>query len=323
MQRRPLIVVLVLVVVSVLSVAGTAHAAVGDLPRLTEASPAGIDASWYDDHSVIGDGHLSWSSEGGDDVHVNTAGPGVAERAEGHRVRSGADRDRGGRPRGLRVSLGNRRLDARLPGGARRPDSGRLLPRERAGDRPARLVPLHLRPPQPGRRLQPLAHHGPRALRARAAARRRRRPGGRHAHGLGQPLGHVPGSRDGRRAGELPDRPQRRAPRRRGRERLRAVDGDLLHDDDPDAGHHRRAGHPDPGEHAAAQRRPAGERPLPGRRSHEPVRTLQGGRWGDRQRVLHHGQPLDRHGRRRLRRDPRARRRGDATATSRPRSTRC
>jgi hypothetical protein len=73
MQRRPLIVVL-LALVAVLSVAGTAHAAVGDLPRLTEGAPTGIDASWYDDHSVIGDGHLSWSSEGGDDVHVNTQG---------------------------------------------------------------------------------------------------------------------------------------------------------------------------------------------------------------------------------------------------------
>ena len=73
MPRRPLIVVL-LALASALSVAGTAHAAVGDLPSLTEGAPTGIDASWFDDHSVIGDGHLSWSSEGGDDVHVNTQG---------------------------------------------------------------------------------------------------------------------------------------------------------------------------------------------------------------------------------------------------------
>jgi len=75
MQRRPLIVVLV-ALVAVLSVAGTAHAAVGDLPRLTEASPAGIDASWFDDHSVIGDNHLSWSPEGGSPVYTNTDGQG-------------------------------------------------------------------------------------------------------------------------------------------------------------------------------------------------------------------------------------------------------
>ncbi len=70
MSRRPLIAFFA-VVVSVLSVAGTAHAAVGDLPRLTEGAPAGIDASWYDDHSVIGDDHLSWSSEGGDQIYNN------------------------------------------------------------------------------------------------------------------------------------------------------------------------------------------------------------------------------------------------------------
>ena len=43
----------------------------GNLPRLTQGAPTGIDASWYDDHSVIGDGHLSWSSEGGTDIHTN------------------------------------------------------------------------------------------------------------------------------------------------------------------------------------------------------------------------------------------------------------
>jgi hypothetical protein len=74
MSRRPLIAVLVLSVVSALSAAGTAHAAVGDLPRLTEGPPAGIDASWYDDHSVIGDNHLSWSPEGGSPIYANTDG---------------------------------------------------------------------------------------------------------------------------------------------------------------------------------------------------------------------------------------------------------
>ena len=73
MSRRPLIVAL-LAVVSTLSVAGTAHAAVGDLPRLTEGAPTGIAADWYDDHSVIGDDHLSWSPEGGSPLYVNTAG---------------------------------------------------------------------------------------------------------------------------------------------------------------------------------------------------------------------------------------------------------
>jgi hypothetical protein len=75
MSRRPLIAVL-LAAASLLSVAGTAHAAVGDLPRLTEGAPTGIDASWYDDHSVIGDDHLSWSPEGGSPIYTNTSGQG-------------------------------------------------------------------------------------------------------------------------------------------------------------------------------------------------------------------------------------------------------
>jgi hypothetical protein len=73
MSRRPLIVAL-LALAAALSVAGTAHAAVGDLPRLTEGAPTGIAADWYDDHSVIGDNHLSWSPEGGVPVYTNTAG---------------------------------------------------------------------------------------------------------------------------------------------------------------------------------------------------------------------------------------------------------
>ena len=72
MQRRPLTVAL-LALVAAFALAGNAHAAVGDLPRLTEGAPTGIDASWYDDHSVIGDNHLSWSPEGGSPVYTNTA----------------------------------------------------------------------------------------------------------------------------------------------------------------------------------------------------------------------------------------------------------
>ena len=73
MTRRPVIVALLTIVASLAAV-GAAHAAVGDLPQLSEGAPTGVAASWFDDHSVIGDDHLSWSSEGGDAVYTNTAG---------------------------------------------------------------------------------------------------------------------------------------------------------------------------------------------------------------------------------------------------------
>jgi hypothetical protein len=73
MSRRPLIAVLVLAVVSVLSAAGTAHAAPGDLPVLSGNSAATAAPDWYDDHSLGGDNHLSWSPAGGE-VYTNTFG---------------------------------------------------------------------------------------------------------------------------------------------------------------------------------------------------------------------------------------------------------
>ena len=73
MSRRPLIAVLVLSVVSVLSIAGTAHAAPGDLPVLSGNSAATAAPDWYDDHSLGGDNHLSWSPAGGE-VYTNDFG---------------------------------------------------------------------------------------------------------------------------------------------------------------------------------------------------------------------------------------------------------
>jgi hypothetical protein len=77
MPRRPLIVVLLLSVVSVLSVAGTAHAA-GELPRITGVAPTTAVTDWFDDHSVGGDDHLSWSPAAGV-VYINDKGQ-VSER---------------------------------------------------------------------------------------------------------------------------------------------------------------------------------------------------------------------------------------------------
>ena len=69
----PSIAVLVLAVVSVLSIAGTAHAAPGDLPVLSGNSAATAAPDWYDDHSLGGDNHLSWSPAGGE-VYTNDFG---------------------------------------------------------------------------------------------------------------------------------------------------------------------------------------------------------------------------------------------------------
>ncbi len=38
------------------------------------ARPTGIDASWFDDHSVIGDDHLSWSDQGAPPYYSNDSG---------------------------------------------------------------------------------------------------------------------------------------------------------------------------------------------------------------------------------------------------------
>src|SRR5215218_10081084 len=74
MTRRSLTAALATAALTALSLVGTAHAAVGDLPVLAEGPPSGVTADWFDDHSVIGDNHLSWSSEGGDQIYTNSSG---------------------------------------------------------------------------------------------------------------------------------------------------------------------------------------------------------------------------------------------------------
>lgn len=63
MPRRPIVAALALII-SMLAVAGTAHAQT-QLPRLAGQPPAGAASDWFDDHSVSGDNHLSWSPAGG------------------------------------------------------------------------------------------------------------------------------------------------------------------------------------------------------------------------------------------------------------------
>ena len=171
MQRRPLIVVLV-ALVAVLSVAGTAHAAVGDLPRLTEASPAGIDASWFDDHSVIGDNHLSWSPEGGSPVYTNTDGQG--SQSEPKAIGFDPTLNVTG-PGGLEVcgypsgTVGWMRAYQAAPGVL---TAGGSCPASEPAIGQLGWFRYVYGRHSSDRRVQPLAHHGPRALRARAAAGR-------------------------------------------------------------------------------------------------------------------------------------------------------
>src|SRR5215218_9889832 len=73
MTRRSLTAALATAALTALLLAGTAHAAIGDLPRLTEGAPANTERFWFDDHSVIGDNHLSWSPAGGE-LYYNDAG---------------------------------------------------------------------------------------------------------------------------------------------------------------------------------------------------------------------------------------------------------
>jgi hypothetical protein len=72
MSRRVLTAVLALAVVTALAATGTARAA-GELPRLGTYPPGATERFWFDDHSVIGDDHLSWSDQGGPN-YTNDAG---------------------------------------------------------------------------------------------------------------------------------------------------------------------------------------------------------------------------------------------------------
>jgi hypothetical protein len=67
------------------AVAGPASAAPGDLPRLTAATPQNVIRDWYDDHSLAGDGHLSWSDQGVGTPFVNTSG--IASQREPQSIR--------------------------------------------------------------------------------------------------------------------------------------------------------------------------------------------------------------------------------------------
>jgi hypothetical protein len=82
MTRRPLIAVL-LATVAAAAFASPALAAPGDLPTLSGNSPNPVP-DWFDDHSVGGDNHLSWSGAGSQPLYVNSAGQ--ASQREPHDI---------------------------------------------------------------------------------------------------------------------------------------------------------------------------------------------------------------------------------------------
>jgi hypothetical protein len=69
MSRRPVLIAL-LAALTAAAVAAPASADPGDLPRLTGVQPLDVRPDWFDDHSVSGDNHLSWSPAAGD-IYVN------------------------------------------------------------------------------------------------------------------------------------------------------------------------------------------------------------------------------------------------------------
>jgi hypothetical protein len=98
MSRRSLLAVLVLAAGAAAAASGTARAA-GELPRLGAFAPAATERFWYDDHSVIGDNHLSWSDQGGPD-YTNSSGQTSQREPQGIRF-AAAISDAG--PGGLEV----------------------------------------------------------------------------------------------------------------------------------------------------------------------------------------------------------------------------
>ena len=238
------------------------------LSRETAPRPPAPD--WYDDHSVGGDNHLSWSPAGRRHLHER-CGSGV-ER-EPHDIEWQSTVTVGG-PGGLEVcgypsgTVGWMRAYQAAPGAM----AGGSCPASRAGGRPVRLVPLRVRPPR--RAAQPLAPHGPRALRARAADRRR-------PDGVGQPLG------------DLPEPPRtrtlncERTAARPAWTSASGADEKITSVGDVDAQTIPLTSPTD----APPRRCPNGA--VPDRHHGEPVRHPQGGRRRQRQRALRDGEPHD------------------------------
>jgi hypothetical protein len=72
----------------------SALAASGDVPRLSVATPQNVIRDWYDDHSLAGDGHLSWSDQGDGTPFINTSG--IASQREPQSIRFDATMRVGG-----------------------------------------------------------------------------------------------------------------------------------------------------------------------------------------------------------------------------------
>ena len=175
---------------------------------LVQGQPQNVVGGFFDDHSIGGDNHLGWGY----------TGTGGTSQAEPLAITFGTTLTNTG-PDQFRVCGYNAAggwMAAYQVAAATCP--GHCGRRRRAG----RLVPLRDGEPQradrdAGRlRVQPLAPHGPPALRARPAADLARRPG-RGVHRVGHDLGHVPQRRrpdDGLRSGRG-RRPRRLPPQSR------------------------------------------------------------------------------------------------------------
>ena len=86
MPRRPVTAAL-LAALAAAVLASPALAVPGDLPRITEGPPANTERFFFDDHSVIGDDHLSWTSAGGAPTYISSI-DGAGSQSEPQAIRA-------------------------------------------------------------------------------------------------------------------------------------------------------------------------------------------------------------------------------------------
>ena len=266
-------------------------------------------ADWYDDHSVGGDNHLSWSPAGGE-VYTNDFGSGVAARAARHRVAVDGHRRPG--PEASRSAATRPGPSAGCAPTRRRPARWQAAPAPRAEPATGQfgwfryVYGRHAERAFNRWHLMDLERSALVPLTAGGVPTR-----------VGQPLGHLPeprSQRDAQLRGRTAARPAltsaSRRPARRSPRSATSTPQTIPH-------HRRRRTQPRSG---------LLERPVPDRHHGEPVRAHQGGRRGDRQRALRDGQPHD--PARPARPTSASRRspsptRAPATCSCRRRSTRC
>ena len=160
-----------------LCIPAAASAAPGDLPDLVQSRPGNVVGGYFDDHSISGDNHLGWSygTSQSEPLAIDFSSA-IYNQGAGALELCGFQSGTAGWMRAFQVAPGV--LGNDCPPSA--PASGGVG-----------WFRIHRREPLVDQRVQPLALHGPAALRARPAAAVARRPVGCRDR-MGHLLGHVP-----------------------------------------------------------------------------------------------------------------------------------